>query len=444
MNPPEQRLVLFTRYPIPGRAKTRLIPALGPDGAVDLQRELTAHTLHSARAWAARNQASIEVRFDGASSRRMRQWLGDRPRFRAQGPGDLGDRMARTFAEAFADGSQHVVIIGADCPSLTAATLTEAFGALAEAEIVLGPATDGGYYLVGLKRACPALFQGIAWGTDRVLEQTLTMARRLSLRHRLLAERPDVDRPEDLPRWHAARREAATLAVIVPALNEARHLASTLQAVAQGHPEEIIVADGGSTDATRELARASGAIVVSAPRGRAQQMNAAAATASAARLLFLHADTLPPPGYREVLDRTLSRPEVAAGAFAFGVRDPLPFRRVLELAVAARCRWLRLPYGDQGLFLRRDLFEAIGGFPNWPILEDLEIVRRLAAHGRLTIAPAKVATSSRRWRARGLWRTVLIHQLILVGHACGVSPERLARLRSPNRGRGKPSDAMRG
>ena len=439
----DECLVIFTRYPIPGRAKTRLIPILGAEGAVDLQRELTAHTLHTARAWAAQHHAGIEVRFEGAGARRLRQWLGGHARYRVQGPGDLGARMSRAFAEAFAEGVQRVVILGADCPSVTPGTVGEAFDALGQAEVVLGPATDGGYYLVGLKQPCAALFEGIAWGTDRVLEQTLAVVHRLSLRHRLLSERPDVDRAEDLAIWETARRQARTLAVIVPALNEAEQLAATLRSVAAGHPEEIIVADGGSTDATSEVACAAGAKVVSAPRGRARQMNAAAAAASAARLLFLHADTLPPPGYREVVDRILSRPEVAAGTFAYGLREPSRFRRILELAVAARCRWLRLPYGDQGLFLRRDLFEGIGGFPDWPILEDVEIVRRLAAHGRVTIAAAKVATSSRRWRTHGLWRTVLIHQLILVGHACGVSPERLARLRSPNRGQGKPSDEMR-
>jgi hypothetical protein len=149
-------------------------------------------------------------------------------------------------------------------------------------------------------------------------------------------------------------------------------------------------------------------------------------------LLFLHADSLPPPGYQEILDRILSQPDVAAGAFAFGIREPLRHRRLLELAVAARCRWFRLPYGDQGLFTRRDLFEAIGGFPDWPILEDVELVRRLQAHGRLVLAPAKVLTSGRRWITRGLWRTVARHQLILAGYACGLPPHYLARLRSPD------------
>jgi rSAM/selenodomain-associated transferase 2/rSAM/selenodomain-associated transferase 1 len=422
------RLILFSRYPLPGRAKTRLIPLLGAEGAAALQRAMTAHAVRTAHGVTARSGARVEVRYDGATLSRMRQWLGKGLRFQAQGEGDLGERMARAFRDAFAGGDRRVVVIGCDSPELDAPLLNRAFSDLDRTDLVIGPARDGGYYLIGLKAPVGELWRDIAWGSERVLSQTLKVAGRIGLRHSLLPELEDVDRPEDLRVWERARQRASTLAVIIPALNEAEILKTTLLAVLEGQPEEVIVADGGSADRTVEVARTLGVAVVQSSRGRGCQMNAGARMASAAQLLFLHADTLPPLGFREVVGATLARPDVAAGAFAFEIREPMRHRRTVERLVAARCRWLGNPFGDQGLFVRRDLFEALGGFVDWPLLEDVEIQRRLKRHGRLSIAREAAATSGRRWQARGVWPTLWLNLRIMVGYYLGVSVERLARL----------------
>lgn len=432
MDSAKQRLIVFTRYPIPGRTKTRMIPALGAGGAAGLQREMTAYTVHTARALAAKTGVEVEIRFEGAPLPDLRGWLGRSYRFRPQGDGDLGRRMLRAFADAFAERQQRVVIVGTDCPTLDLATLERAFAALTHSDVVLGPASDGGYYLIGLNRSRPGLFEGIPWGTGEVLERTWDILRRDALRAERLRELSDVDLPEDLPIWEQARREASTLTVILPALNEAGEIETTLRAVRAGQPEEILVADGGSTDATAAIARDYGARVISSSRGRARQMNAGAAQASSAQVLFLHADTLPPRGYRDWIQNTLDQPAVSAGAFAFSIREAVPCRRWIERLVEARCRWLKTPFGDQGLFLRRSLFEAIGGFPDWPILEDVEIVRRLKECGEVRIERGAASTSGRRWLSRGVWKTFWVNQAVLLGHRCGVSLERLAKLyRSP-------------
>ncbi|MCL4177247.1 MAG: TIGR04283 family arsenosugar biosynthesis glycosyltransferase [Verrucomicrobia bacterium] len=428
-NPTARRiLVVFTRYPLPGRAKTRLIPLLGAGPAASLQRKMTEQTVHVARCLSARKGVRVEIRFDGASTRAMRHWLGSGLRLRSQGEGDLGQRIARGFDTAFASGNQQVVVIGTDSPELDPSLLAQAFGALEQSDLVLGPARDGGYYLIGLNRSAPGLFGGIPWGTEQVLSATLSCAARLGLRHALLPALDDVDRPTDLPVWERVRRRASTLAVIIPTLNEAAHLAATLKPVLEEHPEEVIVVDGGSQDRTVELARASGVQVISAPRGRGRQLNAGAQAASAAQLLFLHADTLPPAGYRELVGRTLDHPKTVAGAFAFSIRDPMRHRRLVEWWVAARGRILRNPFGDQGLFVRRDLFEAVDGYPDWPLLEDVEILRRLRPHGRLAITTTAASTSGRRWLARGVWSTLCLNLRIMLGYYRGIPIEQLARL----------------
>jgi rSAM/selenodomain-associated transferase 2/rSAM/selenodomain-associated transferase 1 len=421
-----RRLILFTRYPVPGRTKTRLVPSLGPEGAAVLQRAMTAHGVGTLRPLLARG-IELEVRFDGANAMTLRRWLGGRLRYRRQGGGDLGARMQRAFVDAFTAGVEQVVIIGSDCPGLAAKQVVEAFGCLESDDLVLGPAVDGGYYLIGLRKMAPGLFKGIPWGGAGVLAATRERAGALGLTHAGLETLTDVDRPEDLPIWEEAQRRASTLAVVIPTLNEAEHLAATLRAVAAGQPDELIVADGGSEDDTVALAKSLGARVVLAEAGRACQMNAGAAAASSGMLLFLHADTVPPGDYRRRVTSALQRPEVVAGAFRFALGEPVPGRRWIERLVALRCRLFAAPYGDQGLFLRRECFEICGGFPDWPILEDVELVRRLKRLGRLHLDPAPVVTSGRRWRRRGLWRTSWINRRIMFGYHLGQSPERLKR-----------------
>jgi rSAM/selenodomain-associated transferase 2 len=200
-----------------------------------------------------------------------------------------------------------------------------------------------------------------------------------------------------------------------------------LKAVLEGGPEQVIVVDGGSQDRTVELAHAFGVQVITAPRGRGGQLNAGAKAASAAQLLFLHADTLPPPGHRELVGRTLADPKTSAGAFAFSIREPMRHRRFVEWVVAVRCRILENPFGDQGLFVRRDLFEAVGGYPDWPLLEDVEMQRRLRPHGRVAVTTVAASTSGRRWLARGVWSTLWLNQQILLGYYRGVPVEQLVQ-----------------
>ena len=193
-----ERLIMFTRYPRAGAVKTRLIGALSAGGATAVHRRLAEHAAAQMRLLMVTRPVVAEVHYTGGTPAQMTAWLGRDLVYRSQTEGDLGARLDHAFAAAFDGGTRAVIIMGSDCPDLTAQVLTHAFDRLTDSDIVLGPAGDGGYYLIGLKRRTPELFTDIPWSTDTVLDSTKDQARRLGLQVALLETLADVDRPEDL------------------------------------------------------------------------------------------------------------------------------------------------------------------------------------------------------------------------------------------------------
>lgn len=197
----KQHIIIFTRYPEPGKTKTRLIGALGDIGAASLQKQMTEHTLSQVRKLTTTSAITVEVRFSGGNCELMQSWLGLEFLYRTQGEGDLGERMMRSLKDAFANNAEQVIIIGTDCPGLDDQLLTLALEKLQSCELVLGPALDGGYYLIGLRQLVAELFSNILWGTDQVFSQTVEVARKQNLSSAYLPSLADVDRPEDLIVW---------------------------------------------------------------------------------------------------------------------------------------------------------------------------------------------------------------------------------------------------
>jgi rSAM/selenodomain-associated transferase 2 len=238
----------------------------------------------------------------------------------------------------------------------------------------------------------------------------------------------DIDTVEDLRKW---RPEYETghpyLSIIIPTLNEAEHIDLTLKKVLDKEAE-VIVVDGGSRDDTKTRAEKAGARVASSSPGRAVQLNMGADLAKGDVLFFLHADTHPPDHFMEWIFGTLMNQGTVAGAFRFKTDLDHPLMKGIEYVTNMRSRVFSLPYGDQGLFVSKEVFDAVGGFPHVPVAEDLHFVRRLAKHGRIRIAPVPAITSARRWRQKGFVHTTVINTVILMGCLLGVPPERLAPL----------------
>jgi rSAM/selenodomain-associated transferase 2 len=218
------------------------------------------------------------------------------------------------------------------------------------------------------------------------------------------------------------------ISVIVPALNEEHHLAATLASVKLSSADELIVADGGSQDSTMTVASQFTPHVLACPAGRARQMNRAAQQAQGDILLFLHADTLLPPGGLDLVRAAMRSPQVVGGSFRLAFLPSTPGLRVVAWGANLRTRFGKLPFGDQALFVRRTLFEALGGYADMPFLEDVWLVRRLRRHGRLALIPRAVHTSGRRWQRHGLVSTTLRNNVVLALYWCGVSPTTLKRL----------------
>jgi rSAM/selenodomain-associated transferase 2/rSAM/selenodomain-associated transferase 1 len=433
-----ERLVVFTRYPEAGKTKTRLIPALGEQGAAELQRRMTEHLVEKLDNLLPSRSLSLEIRFEGGDEALMRAWLGSNYSYHPQPPGDIGQGMRTVFDETFGSGAENAVIIGTDIPGISADLISNAFDQLYGHDLVVGPARDGGYYLIGIQKDVwpkvnPVLFQNIAWGTTTVLSQTLAASDKMDLNYALLETLDDVDRPEDLDVWYRESRKSAsgksleTISIIIPALNEAGSIETTLSMLPDHKAIEVIVVDGGSRDGTLDLAKSHGATVLQTDPSKSRQMNAGAEAAGGKILLFLHADTRLPKNFENSIRYAVDRDGFCAGAFRLRIESESKGLRFIERVANWRSRFLQTPYGDQGIFMTKSLFQEIGGYADMVIMEDFELIRRLKRKGKIIILDQAVITSPRRWQNLGILNTWLLNQVIAIGYMLGCPPERLAR-----------------
>jgi rSAM/selenodomain-associated transferase 2 len=218
---------------------------------------------------------------------------------------------------------------------------------------------------------------------------------------------------------------AIKISVIVPVLNEEKTIATTLEALTALAPYEIIVVDGGSTDRTAEISRQFDAKTMASSRGRAQQMNYGACHASGDVLLFLHADTrLPDSAFRDIA-MALSRPDCAGGRFDVELEGEHWMLKVIGAMINSRSRLSKIGTGDQAIFVRRSVFEEIGGYPEIPLMEDIAFCRTLKRMGEIACLKSRVITSGRRWEIDGVWRTILKMWTLKLLYLAGVPPNRL-------------------
>ncbi len=220
---------------------------------------------------------------------------------------------------------------------------------------------------------------------------------------------------------------------IIPALNEAGGIAASIERAWATQPHEVIVVDGGSADGTLDIVQKHRCIALESPRGRGVQQNRGATVASGDVLLFLHADNWLDRAAVAQIETALADDRIVGGAFRQRIESPRWIYRWLEAGNNLRAR-LGRPYGDQGIFVRRDVFHSCGGFPEVPLMEDVLFTRKFRRRGKLTLLPGPVYVSPRRWEKHGVVRQTLRNWLLLLGLKLGVSPERLAEFYRPHAG----------
>jgi rSAM/selenodomain-associated transferase 2 len=217
------------------------------------------------------------------------------------------------------------------------------------------------------------------------------------------------------------------ISVILPILNEEKIIAGTLATVRPLGPHELIVVDGGSSDRTGEICAEFGATVLTSPRGRALQMNHGARSATGEVLLFLHADTRLPASAFDDIGSALKDPRVAGGRFDIKLDGDGLLLRIVGSLISLRSRISRVATGDQAIFVRRSIFEQIGGYSEIPLMEDIAFSRALKRAGRVACLKSRVITSARRWEREGVWRTIVKMWMLKSLYLFGVSPLRLKR-----------------
>ena len=223
------------------------------------------------------------------------------------------------------------------------------------------------------------------------------------------------------------------ISVIVPVLNEEATIAATLGALAALAPYEVILVDGGSVDRTRDIAARSGAQVLSAERGRARQMNRGAARASGEVLLFLHADTRLPDSAFSDIAAALNDPRCLGGRFDVELEGSHRMLKLVGALINYRSRVTKVGTGDQAIFLRREIFLRMGGYPDIPLMEDIALCRALKRMGAVACLRSRVVTSARRWENDGVWRTIVRMWTLKLLYLAGVSPARLKQFYADTR-----------
>jgi uncharacterized protein len=470
-NPINPCILVFIKAPSPGQVKTRLGKFIGNTEVVQLYRYFVEDILTTIDA------LSVDslIFFTPSNCLSMLQsWLGFHRTHIPQQGDSLGDRMAHAFRTSFDLGYQQVLIVGSDSPDLPNNYLLEALEALQQDRVVIGPSEDGGYYTLGFtpKTFCPEVFQDMPWSTSQVYPLTLETLKQNTRTVQILPTWSDIDTLEDLWTFHnrhlseqpssqslsylrdradvffqhlvgaqclaplqsASDSTEPDLSIIIPVLYEAERIQTCLENLLQLAGEinlEIIVVDGDSEESTLNHFPSQYPYAlkgIQSPQGRGIQMNAGAQIAKGQILLFLHADTDLPDKALHLIIHTCKQSSYAGGAFDLAIASPRWSLKLIGKVASWRSRLTRIPYGDQAIFMRKDIFEQVQGYPDIPLMEDVALMQRLKQHGYpIHILSQTVKVSARRWEKEGIVRCTLRNWSLILLYSLGIHPETLAR-----------------
>lgn len=473
----KKAIAIFLRYPEAGKVKTRLASGIGNAEALRIYCKLLRRTLGVASDFkASRADVAIILFFTPAEKRAQVAELLPGPwQFAAQQGTHLGERMHRAIEQTLAAGYQHVSLVGSDAADLQTTDFADAFQSLREGCAFLGPAADGGFYLMGLNRPCPSAFASDQWGGPEVFQRTRSLLQSAGFNMRVGQQRKDIDRPEDVGFFSAQTFMRETLSVVVPTRKPIEQLSPLLKLLETGlwPGDEIIVSssarhslgdhermarkpphirsnssqpsflqksacgicneprtvavNGAGIEGIFSLPSAAGNRVrmVHSPQGRGAQMNRGADEASGDLYWFLHDDSIPPGQFAYHIRKLSVHPEKSLGCFLL---DFFPANRTLDLIAHwanFRTVYFGRPYGDQGLFCGAETFHRLGGFHKSFLMEDVDFVGRAKRIGELLVIREKLLTSSARYLNRGVLRACLHNHLTMLRHLAGVEDRKL-------------------
>jgi uncharacterized protein len=432
VNSLSKALIVFMRYPERGKVKSRLAEEVGTEEAYRVYRMLCRRTLGIAADFRHENpDVRIFVSFTprGKQSQLQQEYPGPWT-FVPQAGTHLGDRMGRAFDSVLSAGFRHAVLIGTDLADLQTMDIEQAFRTIEGGSAVLGPARDGGFYLIGLDRPCPSALSFRDWGTNQIHDRTSRALMEAGLSVGRTAVRRDVDRIEDLAFLRQDTLLRGRLSVIVPTLGPPEMLEAPLDRLLRllWPDDEIIVVEGreGARPQVQEISGQMTHLLTG--RGRGLQLDCAAQRATGDVLLFLHDDSTAPDNFAYVVRKILQAPESSLGCFQLRFS---PQNKTLEMVAKwanLRTNLLKLPYGDQGLFCRREVFRAAGGFRRRYLMEDVDFVKHCRQLGRLLILPDEIVTSPQRYLSKGVLRASLQNHCIMLLYRLGVPDRKLYSL----------------
>lgn len=408
MNSKKRAIIVFTRVPLPGMTKTRLMPYLTPRQCGCLHKCF----LLDIKKACGEVDAQIFVAYTPDTGVGVLEDIfGGSCIFIPQRGDGLGERMQQAIAEVLARGYQKCVLIGGDIPELRAAHLQRAFRELTDKDVVFGPTKDGGYYLVGMKKNHPVVFESQQYGKGEVFRSTVRAARRAAITVGYTYCLADIDTPLDIHGYRERMRRQKSLrrsatgryltanlkvSIIIPIYNEEKTIIPMLnQLLSLEKKAEIIFVDGGSTDKTLSIIDESFTVLHS-PKGRQRQMNLGAQKSDGDVLFFLHCDSELPPKALSQIKAVMQRYRV--GCFGIAFHSHNFFMWTCQVISNHRIKDRKVMFGDQGIFIERALFEEIGMYQDIPIMEDYQLSLTLKEKGEpLGITKNRIFTSARRF-----------------------------------------------
>ena len=425
----KKAILIFMKYPQTGRVKTRLSKTIGTKQACNIYKKLVRRTLGIVSDFKhTHTQIDLFLFYDPPESEtQIRKGYPGPWAFTPQIDGHLGEKMKNAFDHVFEKGYEHAVLIGSDIADIKTSDIEDAFRDLNRDQAVLGPAHDGGFYLIGLSFVINEVFNFPDWSTPSVFERTLHCLHDSLHKIRTLCKRHDIDEQNDLIYVNRNPLFQDKISIIIPYLKGTQKTASLVDSLeAQLWPDdEIVLVKGvGSSDLGKNNISHHTRLVF-APKGRGNQLNHGAKAAQRNILWFLHIDTAPPPNFGYHIRKLTHIRGRTLGCFELRFDTSSFFLDVIYKWSNFRTKYLNLPYGDQGIFCTRDIFKKAGGFKKKFLMEDVDFVRNCKKMGKLLVIPQPIYSSAQRYMTKGVLRASLQNHFLMLLYYLGVSDKRL-------------------